>query len=226
MRVAILQPNYIPWRGYFDFFKQCNLFIVYDDVQYTKNDWRNRNLIKTRNGHLWLTVPVKKAGRITNNLLVRDAEIAGDRWIRKHLKSIEANYKDATFFDEIYGLIERCLLKRHRKLIALNMELIHAILDYLDIKCEIKYSSWLWVSPHIESKTARLVDILEKVGATEYLTGPSAKRYLDESRFGDIKVAWHDYRLKEYSQLWGEFLPNMSIVDTLMNCGRRTKDVI
>ncbi|MHC4726119.1 MAG: WbqC family protein [Planctomycetota bacterium] len=224
MRVTILQPNYIPWRGYFDFFKQSDLFVIYDDVQYTRHDWRNRNTIKMPMGALWLTVPVQSKGCIKNNLLVKDAKICGTKWIRKHLGSMEAAYKKAPYFEEVYYIISGCIEQGYELLIDLNMSLIRAVLRYLGIECRIKYSSDLDIE--CEGKTERIVKILKSVGATEYLTGTMARGYIDERKFKNIKIVWHDYQPKEYPQLWGDYVPNLSIVDTLFNCGRATAKII
>jgi hypothetical protein len=224
MKVTILQPNYIPWRGYFDFFKQSDVFVFYDDVQYTRHDWRNRNVIKTPVGPLWLTVPVESKGCIQNNLLIKDAKICDYRWIKKHLGSMVASYKKAPYFDEVYPLIRECIEKRQKYLVDLNTCLMRLILYYIGIKCTVRTASEFNVK--CEDKTGRLIKILHAVGATEYLTGPAAKGYLDESQFTDIGLVWHDYKPKEYPQLWGEYIPNLSIVDTLFNCGPKTRDII
>lgn len=224
MRVTILQSNYLPWRGYFDFFKQSDVFVIYDDVQYTKNDWRNRNLIKTPDGVQWLTVPVDDKNRIGKNLLIKDVKITKNGWEDRHLKGIELNYKNAPYFGEIYDLLEKTFDEKHELLSDLNMSLIMKILDYIGIRCKLMRSSEMGFTEL--DPTERLVAICKHLGATEYYTGETAKDYLDTAKFGDIRVLWHRYKEKIYPQLWGEFLSRISIVDLIMNCGTKAHDII
>jgi hypothetical protein len=220
MRVAILQPNYIPWRGYFDFFKQSDVFVVYDDVQYTKNDWRNRNYIKTPDGVQWLTIPIENKERM--HTLIKDVKIINNGWQERHLKAIELNYKDAPYFGEMYDIMKESFYEEN--LVKINQSIITKILDYFGMRCKIYYSSeigYLDFDP-----TERLVAICKHFGATEYLTGESAKDYLDSNKFGGIRVLWHRYKEKVYPQLWGEFISRVSIVDLIMNCGTKGFEII
>jgi hypothetical protein len=224
MRITILQPNYIPWRGYFDFFKQSDAFVVYDDVQYTKNDWRNRNLIKSPDGVQWLTIPVDDSNRMSKYVLIKDVKIIYNGWPERHLKSLEMNYKASPYFDIIYDLMEQCFNEKQETLLALDMSIITKILDYLGIKCKIYYSSELGFTDF--DKTERLVKICTHLGATEYLSGDAAKSYLDVDKFGDIRVLWHRYKEKVYPQLWSAFISRVSMIDLLMNCGIKGYDII
>ena len=207
----------MPWRGYFDFFKQSDAFVVYDDVQYTKNDWRNRNTIKTPDGTQWLTVPVEHS-----KCMINEVKIIQNGWRERHLKSIELNYKNAPYFNEIYDIIKRCVYKD--TLVDINMAIITETLDYLGIRCEIHRSSAIGHSDL--DPTERLVAICKELDATEYLTGEAAKNYLDAERFGDIRILWHKYAEKKYPQLWGEFISRISVVDLLMNCGIKSYEII
>ena len=221
MKVAILQPNYIPWRGYFDFFKQCDVFVVYDDVQYTKNDWRNRNIIKTPDGPHWLTIPVKKH---KSDATIKDIVMKENGWEKRHLEAIVQNYSKAPYFDEIYKIIEQCLTSSYDILSYKCMKIVIDVLDYLGIRVKIVYSSDIGYQQYSPSR--RLAKICEHFGASEYLTGDAAKSYLEVEKFGNIKVLWHKYHEKVYPQLWGDFISRVSIIDTLFCCGRKTYDII
>jgi hypothetical protein len=224
MRLTILQPNYIPWRGYFDFFKQSDAFVVYDDVQYTKNDWRNRNLIKTPDGAQWMTIPVDDNKRIAKNLLIKDVKIINNGWQARHIKTLEMNYARAPYFGEVMDIMRESFDEDHTMLCPLVMTIIRRINEYLGLRCKIYYSSELgFADLH---KTDRVVAICKHLKATEYLSGDAAKDYLELDKFGDIRVLWHRYKEKEYPQLHGQFISRISILDLLMNCGLKGFDLI
>ena len=218
-RIAILQSNYIPWKGYFDLIASVDEFILYDDMQYTRRDWRNRNLIKTPPGLQWLTVPVKAKGKYTQK--IRETEIDGADWAQNHWKSFDRNYRRAPYFSEIAAQFEPFYLQRtYTHLSALNRTLIEAVCAYLGITTKIT-SSCDYVL--VDGKTERLVDLCVQVGAAEYVSGPAAKAYIDEKQFSDhhIKLTWFDYSgYPEYPQLWGQFSHGVSILDLLFNCGK------
>lgn len=218
-KVAILQSNYIPWKGYFDLIAAVDEFILYDDVQFTKNDWRNRNKIKTRDGVQWLSIPVGQ----NINRLIREVELKDSRWQRKHWSTICHNYKRAPYFESISPLFESLYLERgYSYLSQLNKTFIEAICGQLGITTRITSSSEYDLTT---GQTERLVSLCTQAGATEYVSGPSARDYLDESMFVDseIKVCWFDYSgYPEYPQLWGDFEHAVSIVDLLFNCGDNT----
>jgi hypothetical protein len=224
MRVAILQPNYIPWRGYIDFFKQCDVFVYYDDVQYTKNDWRNRNLIKNPDGAQWLTIPIITDNRISNKLIIRDAIMHQNNWQMRHLEAIEANYKHAPYYGDIREILTEAYEQEKQNLSKLCQTIISRINDYLGLRCKTLLSSEMGFNEC--APTERLVQICRSLGATEYLSGDAAKEYLQVDKFGDIRVLWHRYHEQIYPQLWGDFISRVSIIDTLMNCGRKTYDII
>ena len=218
-RVAILQSNYIPWKGYFDIIAAVDEFILYDDMQYTKRDWRNRNLIKTPEGLQWLTVPVKVKGKYAQ--AIRETEIDGADWAQSHWKGLVRNYRRAPHFEEIATLFEPLYLKReYTHLSLLNREFIEAVSAYLNISTKIS-NSWDYVLTN--GKTERLADLCAQADATEYLSGSAAKAYIDEGQFADrgIKLTWFDYLgYPEYPQLWGEFAHGVSILDLLFSCGK------
>ncbi|WP_291993481.1 WbqC family protein [Candidatus Accumulibacter sp. ACC003] len=214
-KVAILQSNYIPWKGYFDMIAAVDEFILYDDVQFTKNDWRNRNQIKTPQGVQWLTVPVGQG----IDRRIRDVTVDA-RWQAKHWKSLASNYRRARYFGEIAAWLEPMYgSSTYSHLSQLNRCFIEAINRYLGIRTVISNS---WDYRLLEGKSERLADLCTQAGAGEYVSGPAAREYLDEKVFRDrgIRLTWFDYHgYPEYRQLWGAFTPGVSIVDLLMNCG-------
>jgi len=224
MRVSIIQPNYIPWRGYFDFFKQSDVFVFYNDVMYTKNDWRNRNTIKTPDGLQWLTIPVNDNKRVSKGLLINGATTLGSDWKERHLSSLELNYKNAPFIGEVLDIMEEGFMGDSYDLSEICISITQKILDYLGINCKTVRSSEIGYSNL--SKTDRVVQICKELKATEYLSGDAAKDYMEMEKFGEIRVLWHRYKEKVYPQLWGDFISKVSIVDLLANCGTKAYDII
>ena len=220
-KIAILQSNYIPWKGYFDLIAAVDEFILYDDMQYTRRDWRNRNQIKTPQGPHWLTVPVRVKGRFEQT--IRETEIDGSDWAEKHWRTIELNYRRAACFAEVAAWLEpiyRKPLPTH--LSPFNRELIEAVCRYLGIRTRISNS---WDYALIEGKTERLADLCIQAGATEYISGPAARDYITPHSFDErgVKLTWFDYaNYPEYPQLHGPFTHYVSILDLLLNCGQQT----
>ncbi len=218
-KVAILQSNYIPWKGYFDMIAAVDEFILYDDMQYTRRDWRNRNQIKTPQGVQWLTVPVRVKGKYHQR--IRETEIDGTDWAAAHWKALVHNYRRAPHFREIASWLEPLYLEQHFTHISqLNCSFIKAICNYLAIKTVVTSSSDYRL---IDGKTERLADLCKQAGGTEYISGPTAKKYIDENIFSDfgIKLSWFDYDgYPEYPQLWGKFTHSVTILDLLFNCGK------
>lgn len=215
-RVAIVQSNYIPWKGYFDLIAAVDEFILYDDVQFTTRDWRNRNRIKTPSGLQWLTVPVGNDVRRR----IRDVELPQTNWKELHWKALQGSYRRAPRFDEIAGLIEPIYRGRlHGKLSALNRDLIELVCHYLGITTRITNS---WDYRLLEGKSERLADLCVQAGASGYVSGPTARSYLDERPFAErgVAVTWFDYDgYPEYPQLWGDFCHEVTVLDLLFNCG-------
>jgi hypothetical protein len=216
-KVAILQSNYIPWKGYFDLIAAVDEFIIYDDMQYTKNDWRNRNRIKTPKGVEWISVP---AGQDIRRR-IRDVELTSARWQQKHWKTIESNYRRADHFGEVAAILEPIYTSRtYSHLSLLNRTLLEFVCDFMCITTNISNS---WDYELTAGRTERLVDLCTQMGATEYVSGPSAKGYIDEQQFleRNIRVTWFDYSgYPEYPQLWGQFVHEVSVLDLLFNCGK------
>lgn len=223
MRVGIIQSNYLPWRGYFDFIDEVDLFIVYDDVQYTVRDWRNRNRIKTADGTRWITVPIQHGPRAQ---LICETRIDYSRdWREEHRRVIATSLANAPYVDEALGLIQPAWDVRHETISELNIALLTAICDYLAIRTPLRMSSEFDVPG---ARTERLIELLAAVGATTYLSGPSARAYLDEHLFEDAGIAleYKNYSYPPYPQCWGAFEAAVSIVDTIANCGPEARRVL
>jgi WbqC-like protein family len=218
-RIAILQSNYIPWKGYFDMIAAVDEFVLYDDMQYTRRDWRNRNQIKTPQGLQWLTVPVLVKGRYLQT--IRETRIDGAGWAANHWRSLVQNYRGAPYFAEIAQWLEPLYLGPiPDHLSQLNRTLIEAICKYLNIRTTITNS---WDYRLRDGKTERLADLCLQAGATGYVSGPSARDYIDEGIFRDlgIQLTWFDYAgYPEYPQLWGPFVHGVTVLDLLFNCGQ------
>nr|MBP7323907.1 WbqC family protein [Deltaproteobacteria bacterium] len=217
-KVAIVQSNYIPWKGYFDLINRADEFILFDDVQYTRRDWRNRNLIKTPNGLLWLTVPVEVKGKYLQK--IKDTLISDPDWGGKHWKTIVQNYSRAPYFKEYRNLFEELYCgTRERLLSTLNGTFIKAVCDLLGIAAKI---SWSMDYEVIDGKSERLLHLCKQAAATEYISGPAAKSYLDEELFRreGISVVFMDYSgYPEYNQLFPPFEHGVSIIDLIFNEG-------
>jgi hypothetical protein len=217
-KVAILQSNYIPWKGYFDIINMVDVFVIYDDVQYTKRDWRNRNIIKTANGLSWLTVPVEVKGRYSQK--INEVIVSDNRWIEKHLKSLKINYSKSAYFKLYNTIIENIYYNSPKKNLAeINFHFLKSIMNILGIQTEIKFSTELEVTGE---KTERLVKICKKLDADVYLSGPVAKNYMqiDEFTKENIKVEWMDYSsYPEYNQLFPPFEHKVTILDLIFNEG-------
>lgn len=218
-KVAILQSNYIPWKGYFDMIAAVDEFILYDDMQYTKNDWRNRNVIKTPQGVQWLTVPVNTKGRFGQT--IRETKIEGAKWAMSHWKTLSQYYRRAAYFNDVATWLEPLYLSDPpTQLSQLNRRFIEAICAYMGIKTIISNS---WDYPLSNGKSERVADLCVSAGASEYISGPAAKNYIEEAVFAErgIKLTWFDYAgYPEYPQLWGEFNHGVTMLDLLFNCGK------
>jgi hypothetical protein len=218
-KVAILQSNYIPWKGYFDIIAAVDELILYDDMQYTRRDWRNRNQIKSPQGLQWLTIPVLVKGKYHQT--IRETEVEGLSWATAHWKALVMNYRRASHFEEIAAWLAPMYTgKSYTHLSPLNRAFMEAICSYLGIKTRITNS---WSYALAEGKTERLASLCAQAGGTEYVSGPAARGYIDSAVFQDagIELTWFDYAgYPEYSQLWGEFTHGVSILDLLFNCGK------
>lgn len=217
-KVAIVQSNYIPWKGYFDLIAAVDEFILYDDMQYTRRDWRNRNQIKTPQGLQWLTIPVQVKGKYHQK--IRETEVDGADWRDAHWKALAQNYRRAPHFDAEARWIEP-LYREHVDVMlsAVNRRFIEAVCSRLGIETRIR-SSWDYRLE--DGKSERLASLCRQAGGDVYISGPAARDYLEEGVFESmgIKVQWFDYAgYSEYPQLWGDFVHGVTVLDLLFNCG-------
>jgi hypothetical protein len=217
MKVAVLQSNYLPWKGYFDIINSVDVFVYYDEVQYTKNDWRNRNKLYGKNGEFWLTIPIHKDAVKQK---ISEVKIENPAWQEQHFKSIYLTYKRSPFFYQIEPLIHEVYIeKKWELLIDIDRYLIEQIAKMVGIQTKfIDSKSYDLQGDRVE----RLVNLLKQVGATTYLSGPSARNYLADKEYiftaNDIDLVYKSYvGYKEYSQLCSPFLHGVSVIDVLAN---------
>lgn len=226
-KIAALQPSYIPWLGYFDQINKVDTFVFYDDVLYTKNDWRNRNKIKTSHGAAWLTIPVNIKNRITDYLLIKDVTLIDSNILKKHLYIIELNYKKSPFFKDVYSLIAPIFTLEYVLLSELTINTIKVISEFLGIK-KVRFLKSSDMNIVSKNPTERLINICKSLDATHYITGASAKNYLDDKIFKkeNIQLGYQKYTHPTYNQLWGEFIPYLSIIDLLFNEGPSSLNIL
>ena len=223
-RLVVLQPSFLPWLGHLDQYVWADTFILYDDTQFDKHGWRNRNRILGSNGITWLTVPVKTKG--LNKPLNTEVPINNQtRWQKKMLATIRQSYSKLPYFEPYFSGLQEALSREYEFLIDLNLATFRWITHSLDLPWKVIRSSQLEVPG---SKTERLVALCEKFKATDYLTGDAARDYLDERQFEDVgvKVHWHDYEHPVYDQGRPEFVPYLSVVDLLFREGPRSVDIL
>ena len=222
-KVAILQSNYIPWKGYFDIINMVDEFILYDDMQYTRRDWRNRNKIMTKDGLLWLSIPVDSKGKFFQK--INETKVADPTWVDSHWKSIQYNYAKAKYFPEYSGRIQKVyeMCKEEEFLSRINYFFIKEICSILGIETEITWSSDYHL---VDGKTERLVGLVKEAKGNYYLSGPAAKDYIVEQLFEDagITLEWMDYSgYPQYTQLGKSFEHGVSILDLIFNEGPDAK---
>lgn len=221
MIVAIHQPNFLPWIGFFYKILKSDIFVLLDIVQFSKNSYQNRVKIKIPQGALWLTVPViHNFGQLTKDVKINNNE----KWKDKHLKTLEMNYKRAPYFEIIYSMLKDIYHKKEWEFITdFNIELINTVCNFIEIKTKIVVASSLDVKG---SSTDLLIDIVKKLGGTTYLSGKGGIKYQDEEKFKNnmISLIYTDFKHPIYPQLWGEFVEGLSILDLLFNCGSKCLD--
>lgn len=221
MVVGVIQSNYIPWRGYFDFISSVDLFLFYDNVQFSSGGFRNRNQIRIGPAKKqWLTVPLGRHHLQTN---IEDIQVSTHHdWIDQHLGLFKKHYQTAPYFKETYDLFSDCLGHRDSHLSQLNMRLTRAVCQYLNISTQLRSASEFPTAGHA---TDRLLHLLKSVGATKYLSGPSAASYLETEKFiqAQIELEYKKYEYPPYPQLHEGFDGNISILDTIACLGPAAK---
>ncbi len=217
-RVAILQSNYVPWKGYLDLINLVDEVILLDDVQYTRQDWRNRNRIKTPQGLQWLTIPVHF--KFKNHQKIKDTQVDGHAWAKAHWKALRQNYTKAPYFADYAQQLERVYLQcKETYLSAVNHRFLTEICEMLGIGTKITWSMDYTLA---EGKTERLVDLCRQAGADVYLSGPAARDYVEEGLFeqAGIRLEYMDYSgYPEYEQLYGPFEHGVTVLDLLFHTG-------
>ncbi|MGH1364264.1 MAG: WbqC family protein [Calditrichia bacterium] len=225
--MAMHQANYIPWLGYFSKMLHSDVFVLLDVVQYPRGQsFSPRNRIKTPNGSSFLTIPLSVPGGKDGKALYTEVAFAGDKWKKKHLKTLELGYKKAPFFEEVYALVEK-EIQQQPSFIDLNIGLIQAVASYLDI--ETKCVRLSEILTDFGQKTDLIIDICREVDANTYLSGTGGGReYNNEQQLDDagIKLLYSKFEHPEYSQLWGDFISHLSIVDALFMCGKETRGLL
>ncbi|MEI7989976.1 MAG: WbqC family protein [Chloroflexota bacterium] len=228
MKCAIIQPSYIPWRGYFEQIYKADIFVFYDDVQYDKHGWRNRNRIKTHQGAQWLTIPVHSGGVVVEHIPINQIEIDWHTaWNRKHWSAIQQAYSKATYFEKYEPMLKHFYFEMTPALLAdFTIETTMILCRELGMtRTQFIRSSAIQVSGR---KTERVIDVLTQLGVTEYISGPSARSYIEEDKFNaaGISLEYMQYEYEEYPQLYPPYDPQISILDLMMMTGAEALNYI
>ena len=224
MRVTILQPSYLPWLGFFEQMSRSDKFVLLDDVQYTRRDWRNRNRIRVRENWIWLTVPVQQKSRFSQSLLETRIDNSVS-WRRKHLETLRQHYCKAPFFEKYFPRCQQVYEKDWTFLFDLCLETINLIKEEMGIETPLLRSSEM--KPGGE-KTERLVSICRELGATHYLSGESGSNYIAEEDFSSqgIALEYQNYEHPVYPQRYTGFVPHLSAIDLLFNSGEQSLGIL
>jgi len=221
--VSIHQPQFMPWLGYFDKMDRADAFVLLDTVQYKKNEWQNRNRIKTAKGPMWLTVPVRYRFPARIDEVAVHSEVP---WPRKHLQALRTNYAGSAHWESQAAALEALYAEPAAGLAGVNADSIAWLAARLGIDTEMRWASSLPVAT--QEPTQRLVDLCRALGADAYLSGPDGRNYLDLARFAaaGIDVIFHEYEHPEYPQLFGSFVSHLSALDLVLNLGPDAGDVL
>ena len=227
MKGAILQPTYLPWMGYFEMIDSVDTYIIFDHVQFERKSWQQRNKIKTASGVAYLTVPVQKVSRQTP---ISEIKISYDQGnpLGKHWKTIELAYKKAPYFEKYKSFFEKIYSKKYVLLRDLNVEIIKLVCDILGVKKKIVFSSELDLKDENMAKTEKVINLCKNQGITHLYDARGAEEILDKSLFRkeDILVDFQEFLHPEYSQLWGEFVSYLSVIDLIFNQGDQSLSII
>lgn len=224
MILSVMQPGYMPYAGFFELMARCDAFVIYDDVQYDKNSWRNRNKVLGLGGPVWLTVPTRTRSRSSQAINKTAIDNTRD-WRRKHRKTLDQCYSKSEFYPQ-YGPAVLSILQQHRELlIDICMATIETLRELIGVRTKLVYSSTLKA---VGTKTDHLVAICQELGADAYLAVNGSKPYLEPDKFeqAGIQVAFQDYKHPEYPQFSDQFVSHLSVLDLLFHCGPRVMDVI
>jgi hypothetical protein len=222
MIVAVHQPNYLPYLGFFQKMANADVLVFFDTALYSKQlGFHNRNRIKTPIGAQWITVPIVHS----TVAMMRDVRIAGSDWARQHRKMIEANYRRAPLYESYAEEFRTALKKPWTSLVDLNEALIGSMAKALSISTKTVRASTLPPTT-TDDPTDKILHFARSVGADTYLSGVGGHEYLDESKFTDIRLTYDAFEPREYPQLFGAFIPNLSAIDAIFNCGERAKDLL
>ncbi len=227
MKGTILQPTYLPWIGYFEMIASTDIYIVFDHIQFVKKSWQHRNRIKTSNGVVLLTIPIKKSSR---NTVICDILISYDNknQLENHWRTISLTYKNAPYFDNYKDIFHQIYSQKYKFIKDLNVKIIKTTCEILDIKTKFIFSSKLNLRDENMGKTEKIVNLCKKMGITFLYDAKGAQEFIDTSLFHEenISIAFQNYEHPVYSQLFGEFVPYMSVIDLLFNEGPKSLNII
>lgn len=224
MRVTILQPSYLPWLGFFEQMSYSDKFVLLDDVQYTRRDWRNRNKIRVKEGWAWLTVPVLQKNKFNQSLLETRIDNSVS-WRKKHLQSLRQHYCKSPYFEKYYSQCENIYNKDWIFLVDICLATIYLIKEGLEIETPLLRSSEMKTSGE---RTERLLSICRELGATHYLSGEAGGDYISKKDFSSqgIVLEYQKYEHPVYPQRYPDFVPYLSAIDLLFNCGDQSLDIL
>ncbi|KAA3602784.1 MAG: hypothetical protein DWQ06_06320 [Calditrichaeota bacterium] len=223
MLVSVHQPQFFPWLGYFDKINKADIFVILDNVQYKKNEWQNRNKIKTQNGSQWLTVPVNYKFPQKMNEVTLDKK---SKWQNKHLNGIKTNYSKTPYFADYFEVVEKIYSESSNSIAEFNTFLVKEICGILGIQTPIHIASEL--GEFTESPDERLIEICQHFGSKKYLAGSGGKGYMNLEKFSnsEIEVIFQSYTHPTYPQLFGDFLNGVCILDLIFNCGKESLKIL
>ncbi|MBC8287086.1 MAG: WbqC family protein [Nitrospinae bacterium] len=224
MRVTILQPSYLPWLGFFEQMSRSDKFVLLDDVQYTRRDWRNRNRVRVNEGWAWLTVPVLQKSKFSQSLLETHIDNSVP-WRKKHLETLRQHYSKSPFFEQYFSRCQKIYEKEWTFLFDLCLETIILLKEELGVETPLLRSSQMEISGQ---KTERLLSICRELGATHYLSGEAASDYILEANFSSqgIELEYQKYDHPVYPQRYPGFVPQLSAIDLLFNCGEQSLSIL
>ncbi len=225
-KIAILQPNYIPWKGVFDLINRVDVFVFYDDVQYTTKDWRNRNKIKTINGDKWLSVPVINKSK--RHQLICDAMIDATKcWQKEHYRKLTYNYQKAKYFEQYKHILDTILVENKWSKIS-DLDIFATKLIASEIGIGAMWINTSDLKIHGAKEGEKVIKICKELGCSHFINGPSSKAFIDENLFEKegIKLDYMTYSYPEYEQLFQPFSHQVTVLDVLFNCGPDSKKYI